>query len=559
MIRWKSALCHGALVCSLASVPGAAAQAEPAPAALASLADVPTIDAVADVVVARDAGRVFVSQGTGPLLVASLTGVVEQAVAGTTSGHDLAVADGRVFMARPGAHEIVAVDVATLAVTAYDTGERCPRALAPAGDRVWFTGACVDEISTIGVLDTGTGVVGDTGQAASLVATSESQPGPVFATQGAVLARYLVEDGEEPALVLDTSRTAADGDRIAGLTVSPAGDRIGVVSDPGYSSGRAAYAYDATSLARQALARGGDSVTEFVFGDGGEVALSGGSSSTSFLALYRPGEREAWRGYQPSDVGGHLWGEDGGVAYAGGIVYLVTRPASGGAFRIRAIAPRQRSALFVDLMVNDHLSGPPRTGSSFRVRLKLDAASAERTVSVYSTTPDGTRRRIGVVEVPQGETVRLGSTLQANTVVEALYAGDAETEPAKETAKIFAQYALSVRVVNADKVRSGNAYVRSGKTAIVEARVLGLHPGCVRFGLKGGPGERRYTPLGRTDCLKVDRRGRARVRIASERNGRYYRLTITAKVDENEYARGTKVYFEGLQFCAGRIPCSEGG
>lgn len=146
-----------------------------------------------DIAVDEAHSHVFVSGGPGTteVVVADLEGRIVETIPDLAGAAGMLLsADGStLYVALTDGKAVVAVDTATLAVTTFPAGDRCPRYLAQLGSEIYFTESCWDTDFHVMRLDPSTGRIDPvtlTGEEDQIfgeyahIAAHPSQPGRLF-------------------------------------------------------------------------------------------------------------------------------------------------------------------------------------------------------------------------------------------------------------------------------------------------------------------------------------------------------------------------------------------
>lgn len=143
--------------CSTAIVLSATAVAAPRAAAADTQTHLP-FTSYTDMLVDEAHGHIFFTSGTSTLTITDLTGGDPVTVSGLGGAVGLAMSpDGQtVYVAAESANEIAAVDTSSLTVTTPFTGLSCPRYLAFAGNKLYFSYGCTAGQGNIGSIDLST-------------------------------------------------------------------------------------------------------------------------------------------------------------------------------------------------------------------------------------------------------------------------------------------------------------------------------------------------------------------------------------------------------------------
>lgn len=531
------------LIVALVALPAGAGAVD-----LARAADPVVIRGFVDLAVDEAHGQVFVSQGAGPLVVTDLAGTPTGVVPEVPTGSQLVLSDdgATLYVMRTAEHEIAAVDTATLAVTAYDLGDRCPRSAVVTGGLVWFAHRCSSDpyaTAQLVALDPADGSVHDSDVLATdpALAASPARPGEVYVASGRI-TRYTVSTADATPTLVQVAQTEIDSANDMAFDV--ARDRL-VISDE----------YTARRLSADTLARVGNSIGEgsVALRADGELALyDDGRGQTR---LYHPGTGRPWRTYDPW----RLWSEQlmpHGAAWGAERLYLVTgtKDAAGRPVRhVRAFVPRLPASVRVVARTPEI-----RSGDRARLQIELNTDAASRLVEIYRVAEGQSRRHVGTIQVPGREKVSFFVHPDRRTDYEVVYPGDETVDAATATDRVEVAAVLSIKVRNAAKTRGNTAFVRSGTAAVFVAKARAVAPDCITFRIEVQSEGAGYVNGGKTGCVPVDSTNRARFRLTSKKGGRYYQLRVTAVVTRNALNLGGSGLTH-LQLCAGSVPCNEGG
>ena len=302
-------------------------------ASYAAAADTSTplpISGFAAMLVDEAHSRVFFAPGAGgsAVVVTDLSGANPTSLTVPAGPTGLAADGTTIWVASPGDGSISAVDASTLTVTTPYTGLDCPRYLAFAAARLWYSHGCASGSATVGSIDPATGTV-----TPGAVSGTWTDP-PYLSAAGGVLAvgqlgaspaplsTYTVSSGSA------VSRSAVSDanvcSELASLTVTPSGaDVVVACGSPDHLSMLSSS--DLTAPAESTYG-GGNGVPAGVAmtSDGGFVAAGFTQTSSNNVDVYPVGAGTAPRAQyslNPSGVGvlprdGLRYGSSSGNLYA---------------------------------------------------------------------------------------------------------------------------------------------------------------------------------------------------------------------------------------------------
>lgn len=557
--RWPSSLAL-VLIASLVGVGGAVAPSHAVPGPPSAAGD-PTAsnltlsvdDGFSDLLVDEAHEQILVAQSQGPLLVADRRAALVRTLDEVSGAVDLVLAvDGAsIWAALPAAQQIVRLDAASLTTEVYDVGAEealCPRSLAPAGDVVWFASRCSSsEPATIAALDPANGTV--TRDAArygfkTVLAAHPRHPGVVFVGSGWNLQRREISTGAGgPVLGTPVEANVPRMPTIERMAFTGNGSRL-------LAGGQG----DVVSFSPTALTRGPSyaldrsaGLTLLTVSPDDDVAVG----SLEQVGFFRQGKQSGYRYFNTYESSfaqkwlGAEWGEDG--------LYAVVSVRRGTerttelqvlpdplALSSVAVRPKERRIVI---------------GKEVRLEITLDTPSA-RTVQIYASVVGGPERLVATRQVPKRKLVFVDKP-RANTTYRVVHPGDDSTEPAQARTKVSVKGSISLRAVRSVRRNYGVAYYHSGDTAVVEAKVQAAGSTCVVFKItvhKNG----KYRPAGKTDCLQLDPRGRARLSLTSAKGLYYHPIAIQARtpatpLNAASASRGRRLF--QVQFCP-TFPCS---
>jgi DNA-binding beta-propeller fold protein YncE len=459
------------------------------------------------------------------------------------------------YVALESSATIAAVDTSTLAVQTYPLGAgNCPVSLAVTQDVVWFAHTCDSFSGAIGALDPATGAIQEEVAGGDLyfdpiLAASPALPGTVLASsrQGnpAPLTAYDASTSPEPTLTRRAQREDI-GAQVQDLAITPDGSRVIAAEE---SRHRVFLTSDLTPDGR--FNSGPHPVAAAVRPDG--TVAAGVSQFTDNIYLYKPDSRMPYRTY---DLGGS-WERGllpGGLAFGTERLYTVSGYLSAGkSYRLHMIVPRDPSSVGIDIGRRESV----KYGTKVTAALTLDTASPNRHVVLYGTVPGTNQRdKIAARDIgSEGATVTF--TARKNWRLDAVYGGDETTDADTASATILVEATAEAKVLNAVRQSYGTAYLHSGDTAMVLAKVKASAP-CARFRIeveKMG----RFHKLNDTRCLALGSTGRIKLGLRSRPGTGYYTLRVAAFVPEGRYNTFGSSQWREIQFCVGALPCSPGG
>ena len=372
-----------------------------------------------EMVVDREHGRIFISQGNGGVVVLGLDGSRVAALPGLAGAQGLWLdpSGDTLWVAASEAGAVGEVDTVTLQVTTHATGAgSCPHDVASGDGVVWFADDC--GASTIAALDPSTGqvtsfpdVAPPTEKREWRLATSPALPGKLFAYSESVrhLVALAATGGGMPAL----TETA----RVPWVGWTAGGDDFAITPD-----GSAIVVAGGEIRRTDTLAQGGNyrHMSSVAIRDDGRVGAvdDGGWRAFDPLPVASAGaerfsfDRGSWRGE---------WVQSKGVAWGDGVLYAVTRRGTDGQYRLRAAIPKHPSTVRIRTERTSF-----RYGKRANVTVRLTASSPNRVVALYAR-PEGeptvllARGRVG------GEGLVVPYRYLRTTTFTAIYDGDADT------------------------------------------------------------------------------------------------------------------------------------
>lgn len=324
-----------ALVTSVVALATSGVVAASAASAAADTSTPLPITSYADMLVDEAHGRVFLTPGASgsAVTVTDLTGANATTVSDPAGPSGLALSsDGAtVYVANATGDSVTAIDASSLAVSTPYSGLDCPRHLAVAAGKLWYSHGCASGAATVGSIDLTSGTV-----TANAVGASWPDP-PYVAVGGGTLA--VGQAGGSPSTVATydvstgsaTARSSvSDVNVCSGLSsiaVTPSGGDVAVAcSAPDHvsllSSGNLAASLDST---RTYGGANGVPAAAAVSADGGFVAAGFTQTSSNNVDVYPVGNPAAPRAqYSLNPSGAGVLAGDGLRFGAGtGDLYVV--------------------------------------------------------------------------------------------------------------------------------------------------------------------------------------------------------------------------------------------
>ncbi len=337
----------------------------------------------ADIVVDQAHSHIFISQGSGSVLVLNLAGKVLGHLEGLPGANGMALNDdgSELYVALTDGDAIAQVDTADPlaqgATTTFSTGSgSCPLDVAYAAGLVWYAATCDGQWANVKPLDPATGMVYDTGTHLVYnprLASDPAVPNAVFAgdrgSSPAQSYKFSVTGLPTPS-VTTTSAWNVNASSLAfardGATVVTGAHQELSTADLSRTDGYA------VSHATNAVAmRSSDDLIAF--------------GTTNGVVFYRHGASSRMGTYSFDDPDAAVL--DGGLAFAGTQLYAVTYDSQYAPhYALQVISPRNRPRANVSVDVS---GGHYRYGKKATVAVTLHGHKSSSRLELYAVTPDG--------------------------------------------------------------------------------------------------------------------------------------------------------------------------
>jgi hypothetical protein len=355
--------------------------AVPTPLAQADSSNDVGLTGFADMVVDQTHGHVFISQGTGRVVVTNLAGHQIGAIAGLAGAEGMTLSDdgSEVFVALSNGNAIAEVDAAQPlaegAVTTFPTGDdSCPTDVAYTAGLVWFEATCDAQATGLRALDPSTGTIHDLGNQPPLrtqLAASPHLPNTLFVLDfGPSLTEYTVTGGDTPTISQKASSNINEASQFA---VSSDGSQIVTGARASYSTA------DLSHLQNYAVPHGSSAVAARSSDD----LLAFGSRDG--VVFYRHGATASMGTYLFDDPDAAVVA--GGLAFGTKALYAVTFDSQFAPhYALQVITPRNRPRANVSIAVS---KGPYRYGKKATVTVTLHRHTSRSHLELYAATADG--------------------------------------------------------------------------------------------------------------------------------------------------------------------------
>jgi hypothetical protein len=488
--------------------------AVPSPPAQADSSTALKLTGFADLVVDQTHGHVFVSQGTGTVVVTDLTGHKLGAIAGLTGSQGMTLSDdaSQLFVAGAASNDIAAVDttqpLAAGAVTTLDTGaDSCPTDVAYTAGLVWYDASpagCGNGTPVLHALDPASPTPHDLGIDLPfhvVLFAGPSLPSTLF-VQGfsANLTEYAATGGDTPALVAKPNAPSIT--RTAQFALTGDGSQI-------VTGSRASYATADLSPAQNlGLPPGGTNA----------VAVRGSDDLTAFgsadgVVLYRHGAIKSFGTYHFDDPDAVVL--DGGLAFGGSKVYAVTHDEQFTPhYAVQVITPHNRSRAKLSLTVS---GGHHRYGKKATLTATLHSPTQSRKVTLLALTTDGLAHLVKTGKVDPHGRLQVKAFMTEAARFAVVFDGDAKfASSAAITPKVKVAALVVAKLFKATGHSGRYALYKASKDALLGAAVGPDHRGdCLFFRAQfrvGGHWGHDST----TGCVTLNKHSAAGARLSGD-------------------------------------------
>jgi hypothetical protein len=334
-----------------------------------------------DLVVDQTHGHVFISQGTGTVVVTDLAGHRVGALTGLTGAQGMTLSDdgSALFVALNGANAIAEVDTtqptAAGAVTTFPLGDgSCPTDVAYTAGLVVFQAQCDPQTAVLQALDPSTGTVTDLGHDAPFqtqLVASPSVPDTLFVGDfESQITEYTVTPGATPTIAVKVQGVVQ---LISHFALTGDGSEVVTDAQASYHTSDLSRVQDfSVTLGRSAVAvRSSDDLIAF--------------GSRQGAVLYRHGATTSLGTYRFDDPDADL--VPGGLAFGASTLYAVTSDTFvTPQYALQVITPHNRPRAHVSVAVS---KGPYRFGRKETVTVTLHGHTSRAHLELFAATPDG--------------------------------------------------------------------------------------------------------------------------------------------------------------------------
>src|SRR3954454_19561948 len=402
-----------------------------------------------DLVVDQAHGHVFISQGTGTVVVTDLAGHKVGALAGLAGAQGRTLSDdgSALFVALNGANAIAEVDTtqptAVGAVTTWPVGDgSCPTDVAYTAGLVVFQAQCDPQTAALQALDPSTGTVTDLGHEAPFqtqLVASPSLPETLFVGDfDSQLTEYTVTAGATPTLAVKAQGAVS---LISHFALTSDGSEVVTDAQASYATADLAKVQDfSVPLGRSAVAvRSSDDRIAFGSRQGGVLYRHGAAGS---LGTYRFDDPDA-------DI------VAGGLAFGASTLYAVTADTSTTPqFALQVITPHNRPRAHVSVAVS---KAPYRFGRKETVTVALHGHRSRAHLELFAATPDGALHFVKSGRPDRQGRMQTRRTMTVTATFIALFDGDAAVAANGATKRVKVQAWVLGKLFKAQRHAGGFA------------------------------------------------------------------------------------------------------